>query len=53
MRIQETNQIMKEARNARHEHSLHTAEESGVMSRLTKVVSNMTDKISGLFRKTH
>jgi len=52
MRIQETNQIMKEARISRHEHNTHATDES-VLSRVTKVVSNMTDKISGLFRKMH
>lgn len=47
MRIQETDQILKDARNARHSAALHHNEQ-GVMSRAWK---SITDKVSSLFKR--
>ena len=47
MRIQETDRILKEARNARHAAAQQQHEE-GVMSRAWRAVSS---KLTGLFRK--
>ena len=49
MRIQETDRILKESRNARHAAASQQHEEEGLMSRAWKAVST---KLTGLFRKT-
>jgi len=48
MRIQETDQILKDARNARHAANLHQNDQ-GVMSRAWK---SITDKVTSLFHHT-
>jgi len=47
MRIQETDQILKEARNARHTAHLHQHDQ-GVVTRAWK---SITDKVSSLFHR--
>jgi hypothetical protein len=49
MRIQETNEILKEARIARHaNHMSH--EDEGVMSRIWRTVSSLPSRVTGLWR---
>jgi hypothetical protein len=48
MRIQETNQILKEARIARHGAVHH---EDGLMSRAWRAVSSLPMKLTGMLRK--
>ena len=44
MRIQETDRILKESRNARHSASLNQHEE-GVMSRAWRMISSLPGKV--------
>jgi hypothetical protein len=47
MRIQETDQILKEARYTRHSNAIHQ-NDSGVVSRAWK---SITDKITSMFKR--
>jgi hypothetical protein len=50
MRIQETDRILKESRNARHAHAIHTHDQEGVMQKAWKIVSSLPGKITGMFK---
>ena len=50
MRIQETDRILKESRNARHANAAHDHDHEGVMQRAWRVVSSLPGRISGMFR---
>lgn len=50
MRIQETDRILKESRDARHSVAQRHVEE-GVMSRAWKAVASLPAKLTGLFKK--
>jgi hypothetical protein len=51
MRIQETNQVLKESRYARNAAASHH-EETSFMSRAWQMVSHLPEKLTGLFRKS-
>jgi hypothetical protein len=50
MRIQETDRILKESRNARHAQAIHGHDQEGVMQRAWKVVSSLPGKLTGMFK---
>ena len=50
MRIQETDRILKESRNARHAHAIHTHDQEGVVQRAWKIVTSLPGKLTGMFK---
>ncbi|HYH07302.1 MAG TPA: hypothetical protein VEK11_09625 [Thermoanaerobaculia bacterium] len=52
MRIQETNQVLKESRYARNAAASHQHEDSGMMTRAWRMVSSLPEKLTGMFRKS-
>ncbi|MBV9493654.1 MAG: hypothetical protein JOZ54_05375 [Acidobacteria bacterium] len=51
MRIQDTNRILNESRNARHAHAIHSHEqEGGIMQKAWKAVASLPTKISQMFK---
>lgn len=49
MRIQETDRILKESRNARHAHAVHTHDQ-GVMQKAWRIVASLPGRITGIFK---
>jgi hypothetical protein len=52
MRIQETNQVLKESRYARNAAAHQHHEESGMVSRAWRMFSSLPEKLTGMFRKS-
>jgi hypothetical protein len=50
MRIQETNEILKESRYARNA-ATHHQDEGGMMSRAWRVLSSLPQKLTSMFHK--
>ena len=50
MRIQDTDRILKESRNARHAHAVHTHDQEGMMQKAWRIVSSLPGKITGIFK---
>ena len=52
MRIQDTDKILKESRMARNAVS-HQHDDEGVVSKLWRNVSNLPNRVMGMFRRDH
>ncbi|MEA2463687.1 MAG: hypothetical protein QOJ98_1434 [Acidobacteriota bacterium] len=50
MRIQETNEILKESRHARNA-AAHHEEEGGMMSKAWRMLSSLPQKLTSMFHK--
>jgi hypothetical protein len=50
MRIQETDRILKESRNARHAHAVHSHDNEGMMQKAWRVVTSLPGRISNKFK---